>query len=146
MNFFLLFLNLFIYFLLKDNSFTEFCCFLLNLNMNQPWVYIYPLPFEPPSYLPPQPLGWYRAPVWVSWGIQQIPIGYFIYGSVSFHATLPIHLTLSSPLPMSISLFSVSVSPVLPCKLILQYHFSRFCIYALEYDIYLSLSDSHHSV
>ena len=27
-----------IYFLLKDNSFTEFCCFLSNLNMNQPSV------------------------------------------------------------------------------------------------------------
>ena len=26
----------FIYFLLKDNCFTEFCCFLSNLNMNQP--------------------------------------------------------------------------------------------------------------
>ena len=25
-----------IYFLLKDNYFTEFCCFLPNLNMNQP--------------------------------------------------------------------------------------------------------------
>ena len=25
-----------IYFLLKDNYFTEFCCFLSNLNMNQP--------------------------------------------------------------------------------------------------------------
>ena len=27
---------LFFYFLLKDNCFTEFCCFLSNLNMNQP--------------------------------------------------------------------------------------------------------------
>ena len=26
----------FIYFILKDNCFTEFCCFLSNLNMNQP--------------------------------------------------------------------------------------------------------------
>ena len=25
-----------IYFLLKDNCFTEFCCFVSNLNMNQP--------------------------------------------------------------------------------------------------------------
>ena len=25
-----------IYFFLKDNCFTEFCCFLSNLNMNQP--------------------------------------------------------------------------------------------------------------
>ena len=28
----------FIFFKLKDNSFTEFCCFLSNLNMNQPSV------------------------------------------------------------------------------------------------------------
>ena len=35
------------------------------------------LPFEPPSHLPPYPtpLGWFRASVWVSWAIQQIPIG-----------------------------------------------------------------------
>ena len=26
----------FLYFLLKENCFTEFCCFLSNLNMNQP--------------------------------------------------------------------------------------------------------------
>ena len=41
---------------------------------------------------------------------------YFIYGNVSFHDTLSIHFRLSSPLPMSISLFSMSVSPLLPCK------------------------------
>ena len=78
-----------------------------------------PLPVEPPSYLPPHPtpLGWSRAPVWVSWDIQQIPFGYlFTYGNVSFHVTLPIHLTLSFPLPMSVSLFSLSVS--LSCLLI----------------------------
>ena len=78
-----------------------------------------PLPVEPPSYLPPHPtpLGWSRAPVWVSWDIQQIPFGYlFTYGNVSFHVTLSIYLTLSSPLPMSRSLFSMSASPLLPCK------------------------------
>ena len=26
----------YVYFLLKDNCFTEFCCFLSNLNVNQP--------------------------------------------------------------------------------------------------------------
>ena len=41
---------------------------------------------------------------------------YFTYGNVSFHVTLSIHLTLSSPLPMSISLFSMSVSLLLACK------------------------------
>ena len=33
---------------MKDNCFTEFCCFLSNLDMNQPLVYIYPLPFGDP--------------------------------------------------------------------------------------------------
>ena len=34
-----------------------------------------------PPHLPPRPtpLGWYRAPVCVSWAIQQIPIGYLFY-------------------------------------------------------------------
>ena len=35
----------------------------------------------------PTPLGWYRAPVWVSWAIQQIPVGCFTYGNVSFHTS-----------------------------------------------------------
>ena len=39
---------------------------------------------------------------------------YFTYGNVSFHVTLSIQLTLSSPLPMSVSLFSMSVSPLNP--------------------------------
>ena len=45
--------------LLRDNCITEFCCFLSNLNMNQPSVYIYLLPFEPSSHIPsyPTPLG-----------------------------------------------------------------------------------------
>ena len=40
-------------FFLKDNCFTEF--FLSNLNINQPQVYIYPLPSETPSHLSPHP-------------------------------------------------------------------------------------------
>ena len=31
-----LFLNFFLIFLLKDNCFIEFCCFLSDLSMNQP--------------------------------------------------------------------------------------------------------------
>ena len=85
-------------FLLKDNCFIEFCCSLSNLNMNQPWVYIYLLPFEPPSYLLPHPipLDWYRTPVWISWAKQQIPLGYLFYiweckfPSYSFHTSHPL--------------------------------------------------------
>ena len=44
----------------------------------------------------PTPLGWYRAPVWVSWAIQQIPIGYLFsiwwckFPCYSFHASHPL--------------------------------------------------------
>ena len=38
-------------FFLKDNCFTEFC-FLSNINMNKPQVYIYLFPLEPPSHFP----------------------------------------------------------------------------------------------
>ena len=35
------------------------------------------------------PLGWYRTPVWVSWAIQQIPVGYLFYiWSCKFWASL----------------------------------------------------------
>ena len=78
-------------------------------------AYIYPLPLELPSHLPPH-LGWYRAPVWVSLAVQQIPAGYFTYGNVSFHVTLSLYITLSSHFPVSTRLLSMSVSPSLPCK------------------------------
>ena len=96
-----------IVFLLKENCFTEFCCLLSNLDMNQPQVYIFPLPFKSPSHLPPHPTPLPEP-------CSKFPLAvHFTYGNVSFHVTLPIYLTLSSPLPMSISLFSMSVSPLL---------------------------------
>ena len=51
-------------------------------------------------------------------GINMIrkPLLSFLFCNVSFHVTLSMHLTLSFPLPMSISLFSMSVSLLLPCK------------------------------
>ena len=58
-------------------------------------MYIFPLPLEPPSHVPPHstPLGWYRAPVWVfPEPYSKFPLSiYFTY-----HAALSIHLTLSS--------------------------------------------------
>ena len=95
-------------FLLKNNCFTEFCFFFSNLNMNQPQVYIYPLPFEPPSHL----LLLFEFPEPYS----KFLLAVYFTCNVSFHVTLSILLTLSSPLPVSISLFSMSVSPLLPCK------------------------------
>ena len=51
-----------------------------------------------------------------------------------------------TPLLGSISLFSMSTSPLLPCKKVHQYRLSRFHIYALIYYICLSLSELLHSV
>ena len=47
---------------------------------------------------------------------------------------------------VSILLFSTSVSLFLSCKLVHQYHFPRFHIYALIHDICFPLSDLLHSV
>ena len=43
------------------------------------------------------------------------------------YLTLSIHLTLSSPLPMSISVFSMSVSPLLPITLLFHFSVYIFC-------------------
>ena len=47
---------------------------------------------------------------------------------------------------VSIRLSSTTVSQLLPCKPVHLYHFSRFRIHALIYDICFSLSDLLHSV
>ena len=90
---------------MKDNCFTELCCFLSNLNMNRPQVYMCPLPLDPPAHLPPRPtpLGWYRAPLSeLPETYSKFPLAiYFTYGNRSFHVTFSIHLTLSSPLTIS---------------------------------------------
>ena len=39
----------------EDNCFTILWWFLPYINISQPQVYMCPLPFEPPSYLPPHP-------------------------------------------------------------------------------------------
>ena len=58
----------------------------------------------------------------------------------------PPHTAPRFPPLVSICLFSISVSLFLPCKPVHLYHFSRFHIYALIYDISFSLSDLLHSV
>ena len=65
-----------------------------------------------------------------------IPVSQFITH------THPCHF----PTLVSIRLFSISVSLFLPCKPVHLYHFSRFHIYVLIYDICFSLSDLLHSV
>ena len=58
------------------NCFTVLCWFLPHINMSQLLAYIYPLPLEPPSYLPlhPTPLGCLRALVWVPESCSKFPL------------------------------------------------------------------------
>ena len=60
------------------------------------------------------------------------------------HTTIPTQP--GSPPLVSIHLFATSVSQFLPWKPVHLYHFSRYHIYALIYDICFSLSDLFHSV
>ena len=84
-------------------------------------VYICALPLESPSQLPPMPtpLGYYRAPVWVPWAIQQILIG-CMFTYVGVYASMLFFVFISPspffPPPLSISLFTMSVSPLLLCR------------------------------
>ena len=113
-------LQMHVYFcLFKDIYFFLFLSFLIYLCFNwriialqnfvfcqtSTWIshrytYIPSLLNFPPSPSPSHPSRWCRAPVWISWAIQQIPIGYlFTYGNGSFHVTLSIHPTLFSLSP-----------------------------------------------
>ena len=79
-------------------------------------------------------------------------ISYLSYTHQCIHVNpnLPIHHTTTTthhlPPLVSIRLFSTSVSLFLPCKLVHLYHFSRFHIYVLIYNIFFSPSDLLHSV
>ena len=76
---------------------------------------------------------------------------YFIH--ISVYMSIQIFQFIPPPAPhpcfprlVSIHLFCTSVSLFLHCKPVYLYHFSRFHIYALVYDICFSLSDLLHSV
>uniref|UniRef100_A0A8C6BIR4 pyridoxal kinase n=1 Tax=Monodon monoceros TaxID=40151 RepID=A0A8C6BIR4_MONMO len=77
--------------------------------------------------------------------------GYSHWNGQVVYMSIPITQFITPPpLPLSplvsIRLFSTSVSQFLPCKPVHLYHFSKFHIYVLIYDICFSLSDLLHSV
>ena len=71
---------------------------------------------------------------------------YFTYDNIYVSILLFPFVPPSSSPTVSTRLFFMSVSPLLPCKKVHQFHLSRFHIYALIYDICFSLSDLLHSV
>ena len=104
------------------------------------------------THLPPHPIlpGFTEHWLWAPWIIYiKLPLAIcFTYGDV-YVSMLSSQIIPPSPFPTeSKSLFFVSVCPLLTCKghQDHQYHLSRFHIYALIYDICLSLSDLLHFV
>ena len=73
--------------------------------MNQPYLYIYPLPFEPPSQLPSNPTPVDADPLFeFPEPYSKFPLTiYFTYGNVSFHVTLSHPLLPSPHVPKSIA-------------------------------------------
>ena len=121
------------------------CQFRLYSKMNQPYIYIYPLPYGLPSHS-----GHHSALSRVPCAIQQVLISYLFYTQyqqcICVNPNLPIPPTTPLSPMVSIHLFSTSVSLFLLCKQDHLYHFSSFHIYVLIYDIFFSLSDLLHSV
>ena len=93
------------------------------------------------------PLGWYRAPVWVPWVIQQIPIGYLFY---IWYYKFPCYSPYISPSPSSPPLCPAICSLCLFLHCCPENEFINILfldsIYVSVYNIYISLSDLLHSV
>ena len=115
------------------------CKFLLYNKVNQLYAYIQPLPIRPPSLHPMPPI---KAITEHGSALQPSSLLYSrIPPSVSHMA---VHVRQpqapcavpSSPLHVHPTVFHICVS-LLPCKYFHLYHFSRFHIYALIYDIFL---------
>ena len=93
---------LFIYLLIlmEYNCFTMLSSFLLYKKVNQLYILIYPLPLEPPLYLPPCPLlGHHRSPSWA-------PSTTFLKSvshSVMSSSVTPWNAAHQAPLPMEFS-------------------------------------------
>ena len=132
------FLNLFFYWrVITLQNFGVFC--QTSTWISHGYTYIPSLLNLPPISLPilPPP-RLIQSPCLSFLAIQQIPVGclFYKFPCYSFHTSHPL---LPSPhIHKSILFVCFSLSEIL------QYHFSRFCIYALEYSIYLSLSDLLH--
>ena len=100
------------------------------------------------SFPPPNPASFHRAPDLSSlhhtanfhW------LSNFPYGDVYVSMLVSQSIPLSPSCTVSTSLFSISESPLLPCRWVHQYHPSRFHIYVLINDTCLFFSDLLHSV
>ena len=105
-------------------------------------VYMSPLPLEPPSHLPPHPisLGCHRTSDLSSEhhtaNSQWLSISHLVMYMLQWYSLNSSHLLL--PLCPQVCFYvCISFAGLQICY---QYHFSRFCGYALIYNIHFSLS------
>ena len=105
------------------NCFTTLHESLLYNEVNQLYVYIYPLPPGSPSHPQPHPtpLGHHRAPSWAPCAMQELPTSfYFTHGSV--YMSIPIsHFIPPSPFP--------------PCP---KVHSLHLCLYSYPANRFIS--------
>ena len=126
---------------------TMLCRFLLHSKMNQPYIYINPLPFGLPFHS-----GHHSAFNRVPCAIQYVLISYLFYTYLSI---VCIYMSISisqffPPLPFPLGIHTLVLyigvsSSALQIRSSI-YHFSRFHIYALMYHICFSFSDLLPSV
>ena len=101
-----------------------------------------PLPLEPPSHLPPHPLslGCHRTSDLSSEhhtaNSQWLSISHLVMYMLQWYSLNSSHLLLSL-CPQVCFYVCISFAGL---QIHYQYHFSRFCVYALIYNIHFSLS------
>ena len=118
---------------MEDNCFTVLCWFLLYNNSNgHKYTLSCPSRASRPPHSPPHPSRSSQSTGLAPCPVELLPAGCPFYITVMCvcQATFSVCPPFYSP-AMSTSLFPMSVSLCLPCKLVYQYHFSRFHICAL---------------
>ena len=112
---------------MKDSLFTISCWFLPYIDMNQPQVNICPLTLELPSHpsrlsqnTDLSSLSHTANPTGLSI-LHMVVCMFPCYSLPSSHPLLPS--------AVSTDLFSMSASPLLPCKKVHQYHLSRLLFF-----------------
>ena len=128
--------------------FMVLCSFLLYSDVNQAYVYTYPLPLGLPSHPAPpsRPLGHHGAPSWAPHAIHQLPASFLFHTwwCIHINPNLPVHLTPASPAQVHTSDLYIFVSiPALKIGSSVPF-FPGFCIYVLINDICLTFSDLFH--
>ena len=118
----------------------------LEMHMPPPFLTSFPPPTPShPSRLSQRPRLSFLSHTANSYWLSILHMIVYMFLCHPLHSSHRLLSLLPSLTSISVSPFSMSASPLLPCKWEHQYHLSRFHIYALIY-IYVFLSDLLHSM